>query len=41
MASKNYVFDHHLEKYVKRDTRESIDYDNFTTRQWQILIAFF
>ena len=41
MARQDYTFDKRIDKYIRRETHERVDYDLYTTRQWVILIAFF
>lgn len=41
MADWNFRYSHHLGKFVKKDDKEIINYDNFVTPTWIWLIAFF
>lgn len=36
-----FVLNKKLGKFVKRETRQNVNYEIFETRQWQILLSFF
>ena len=36
-----FVLNKKLGKFVRREKKEKINYDVFTTRTWQILLSFF
>lgn len=36
-----FVMNKKLGRFVKRETREKVNYEAFATRTWQILLSFF
>lgn len=41
MARRNYVYSPRTGGFIKKKTREAVNYDLYATEEWAILIAFF
>ncbi len=40
-ALRKYTFSRKTGSYVQRETRAGVDYDQFATKEWALLISFF
>lgn len=41
MARKDYVYSRRQGAFVKKQTRQGVDYDQYATKEWALLISFF
>ncbi len=40
MARKGYTFSRRSGGFVKKATREGVDYDKFATKEWALILSF-
>lgn len=41
MARKDYTYSRRQGAFVKKQTRQGVDYDKYATKEWALLLSFF